>query len=362
MTTSLRRRCVRLVVAALTTFAVLATLTTHANAAPGASPQSGRHTTVMTRNLYLGADFTTLLAPGVDLTAGVLNILASVQFSQPAVRMQQVAAEIHANSPDVVALQEAANWTSAVPGVPFLQYSYDFADMVVADLHALGDEYSIAVDRANFDSYNDLAVGPLLPGRFVDHDVILVKSAARVVETGGAHFASQLTYPTTPIGPVTFTRGYDWADIKIPQGKVYRVVDVHFEAYSGTVAGDQAAELLAALTETRNPTIIAGDMNSDPNADNAQAANAITAAGYADAWTVVHPTLPGYTCCEDGALVGPPDGSALNQRIDHVYSRGQAMAESASLVGVTAFRAAPPMWPSDHAGLVASFAVGNADS
>jgi endonuclease/exonuclease/phosphatase family metal-dependent hydrolase len=359
MTICARRRA-RLISAIFVVIGLLVAGVQPATAASAEGPQAGRHVTVMTRNLYLGADFTPLLTvPPEQLPAAVVAILADVQASQPALRMQQVANEIDSTSPDVVALQEAADWTSDVPGVPALQYSYNFTELVLNDLAAMGDHYTVAVDQANFDSLNDLTVGTQLPGRFVDHDVILVKQGTDVGRTAAAHFASQLTYSPTPIGPVTFTRGYVWADVKIPQGKVYRIVDTHLEAYSAAVAGTQADELLTALRGTRNPTLIAGDMNSDPALPSAAAAQRFTAAGYTDAWPAVHPTLPGYTCCQAGSLTGPADGSALDQRIDHIYAKGQATAISATLVGVVAFEATRPMWPSDHAGLVVSYGIGN---
>lgn len=358
MSTLIRRRMASSSLILAAAAALFTTLAVPAGASPGQVPQSRREVSVMTRNLYLGADFVPLLTtPADQLNNAVAGILMSVRLSQPEVRMQQVAREIHGASPDVVALQEAAVWTSSVPGVPALQYSYDFTAMVLSNLAAMGEHYVVAVDQANFDSLNDLVVGHLLPGRFVDHDVILVRQGTTVERTGAAHFAQQLTYSPTPIGPVTFTRGYVWADVRLPSNTVYRTVDVHFEAYSAAVAGAQAAELVSAVQASSKPALIAGDLNSDPDQASGAAAQALAAAGYTDIWHALHPDLAGFTCCEDGSLTGPADGSALDQRIDHVYADGPLTPSSASLVGVAAFESTAPMWPSDHAGLFASYVL-----
>ena len=50
----------------------------------------------------------------------------------------------------------------------------------------------------------------------------------------------------------------------------------------------------------------------------------------------------------------PGLGSELGSGIDLVLSRGDAKAISAHVVGATPFRAAPPLYASDHAGVVAT--------
>lgn len=349
MTTSHRRRSGRLLLTITTLVAVLTAGTLPA-AASARQPRSQPTLSVLTRNLYLGADLTPLLT-ATDLPAAVLSILGQVQASQPAKRMQQVAREIAAADPDVVALQEAATWTSTVPG---LTYSYDFTALLLADLAARHEHYRVAVDQANFDSLTGLSVGAALPGRFVDHDVLLVRRGVQLGRTGAAHFATQLTYGSTPVGPVTFTRGYAWADVAT-RGVWTRVVDTHLEAYSAATAGSQAGELVSALRRVHLPIVLAGDMNSDPANSTAAAADTFAAARYRDAWTAVHPYRPGYTCCQAATLTGPADGSALDQRIDHVYGHGALAPVAAFRVGVRASSATAPMWPSDHAGVVAVF-------
>src|SRR3954447_18545562 len=67
---------------------------------------------VMTRNVYLGAD----LGPGMDakdiqgLVNGAGQILNQVDANNFPVRARGLAAEIAANKPDLVGLQEASLW------------------------------------------------------------------------------------------------------------------------------------------------------------------------------------------------------------------------------------------------------------
>lgn len=182
-----------------------------------------------------------------------------------------------------------------------------------------------------------------------------MKSSVPVLRTGAAHFADQLTYPDTPIGNVTFTRGYEWANLKLGPGLV-RAVNTHLEAYSPEVAGQQANQLTAALGRSHIPTVVGGDMNSDPaSPDSAAAADNFAAAGYVDQYSALHLADPGYTCCRNATLTG----GTLDQRIDHIYAKGFVVPLSATLVGVTPISDTRPMWPSDHAGLVVRMFAGH---
>jgi endonuclease/exonuclease/phosphatase family metal-dependent hydrolase len=330
-------------------------------APPTAPDMPGRHVEVMSRNLYLGADLTPLvraLTPE-EVAAAVQQILGQVVTSDPPRRMAWMADEIAAQRPDVVGLQEAALWQIRTPAG---EVTYDFVALILDALAARGLDYRVAVSQTNFDSDVQLA-GAGLPARFADRDVVLVNaaesvSALRVLDTGAAHFTSQLIFPTL-LGPVDFARGYVYVDVK-SWGKTWRFVNTHFEAYPGfgTVphdyTSDQARELLATLP-TALPTVVAGDLNSSRDNPLLQgAAVLVDEGGFTDAWRQLHPGEPGYTCCRNGQL----SGGTLTQRIDYVMTRGDVAATSAGLVGVQPSAELPPRWPSDHAGVVAGVAVG----
>ncbi len=321
----------------------------------------GRNLEVMSRNLYLGADLTPLVNATTpdEVSAAVGQILGQVIASNPPQRMAWVADEIAAERPDLVALQEAAFWQIQTQAGTI---TYDFTQLILDALAAKGLHYTVAVSQKNFDSAVQLAGAPL-PARFADHDVVLVNAdkginALRVMRTGAAHYASQLSFPTL-LGTVDFDRGYVYLDVK-SWGKTWRFVNTHFEAYPGfgdvphDYTIDQARELLNALPAGQ-PTVVAGDLNSSRDNPLLQgAAILMDEGGFADAWASLHPGEPGYTCCRAGDL----SGGTLDERIDYVMTRGDVAATSAAVIGVDAVSTTAPMWPSDHAGVVAGVAVG----
>lgn len=178
----------------------------------------------------------------------------------------------------------------------------------------------------------------------------------QVLDTGAAHYASQLTFPTL-LGPVDFERGYVWADLRT-SGRVWRAVDTHLEAYPGfgtqlhDYTADQAEELQAALPGPR--TVVLGDLNSRPDNPLAQGYSVLLDNGYGDAWSALHPADPGLTCCRNDDL----SGGTLNERIDYVLGLGPVTPLSASVVGTAPRADTPPRWPADHAGVVAVLAIG----
>jgi endonuclease/exonuclease/phosphatase family metal-dependent hydrolase len=101
--------------------------------------------------------------------------------------------------------------------------------------------------------------------------------------------------------------------------------------------------------------VLVGDFNSQPG-DPAPAK--FTAAGLSDAWVKTSEGEAGLTCCQvpPDSIVNPV--SKLSQRIDYVFSRG-LRADDTHLVGDTPKSRTPSgLWPSDHAGLVATLESG----
>jgi endonuclease/exonuclease/phosphatase family metal-dependent hydrolase len=119
-----------------------------------------------------------------------------------------------------------------------------------------------------------------------------------------------------------------------------------------------------ALPIVLPPLVFMGDFNVDPrdvpNNPTFPTYQLLTNpdAGFSDAWKQVHPTSDGYTCCQRADLRNPT--SELSLRIDLVLTRGVSV-EDIQLVGDQPSDRTltdPPLWPSDHAGLLATLKIG----
>jgi endonuclease/exonuclease/phosphatase family metal-dependent hydrolase len=146
------------------------------------------------------------------------------------------------------------------------------------------------------------------------------------------------------------------------RGKTFRFITTHLDALApgGEVSGPQAKELLAGPANTSLPVVLAGDMNSGLTSAPA-AYNTLLAGGLSDTWTAAGLGAPPLTCCHLGAgdLVDEPTAT-YTEDLDHVLTRGDFSVIDEHLVGDTAPSPAPEsfIWPSDHAGMVATLAIG----
>jgi hypothetical protein len=88
--------------------------------APGALAAETTDVTVMTRNLFLGADLIPLATAqsGASFEQAAGGVLAEVRRGDPAARMRLVAREIAKARPDLVGLQEVSIWRTGPKGDP----------------------------------------------------------------------------------------------------------------------------------------------------------------------------------------------------------------------------------------------------
>ncbi len=126
----------------------------------------------------------------------------------------------------------------------------------------------------------------------------------------------------------------------------------------------QGQEILLGLGTTQLPVILAGDFNSDAEAagvgpDQTPTAGLIASAGFTDVWHLLHPTETGFTWPLFGEDQPVPDVFPILEpveRIELIYALGPD-ALSAVRTGITA--GAGGVFASDHAGVVADFALDN---
>jgi hypothetical protein len=337
-----------------------------------------RELTVMTQNLYLGSS----LGPALEAATpeafveGVARIYATVQYTNFPQRAEAIADEIQEKAPDLIGLQEVTKWTTGGLNPP---PGYDFLTILENDLNTRGLHYSTAAIAHNANiGPAPLALaeqGCVQPGPVItcsvqleDRDVILVNNDTPGLTWSNpqsGRYTAQQTIES-PVGPLSFDRGWASIDARLKH-QPFRFVDTHLETEESPLVQEaQAAEFLAG--PGKGGSIVAtGDFNSASDGSTTTSYAQLTAPGkFRDSWDE-ELLGPGSSCCQEsntpplapGALNNPV--STLRTRIDLILSRGAARSDGddAELIGDTPFQAAPPFWPSDHAGVVSVLRLGS---
>jgi endonuclease/exonuclease/phosphatase family metal-dependent hydrolase len=319
--------------------------------------------TVMTRNLYLGAD----LAPALTATdaasflGGVATIYGTAQYTSFPTRAKALAAEVAANKPDLVGLQEVSQWVTSGPGVPASQ---DFLAILLNALAQKGLHYTAAVTSNNANigpiplvtPCGSTVVGACLV-TLQDRDVILVnqdRKGLTWVNPRSGNYATQQAF-TTPFGgpPLSFNRGWTSIDVTVAS-KAFRFVNTHLETEDfPAVQVAQATEFLGTPILGADRVIVVGDFNSATNGSTTTTYAQLTKVLY-ESW-VVKAAAPRVSCCQSGTLTNPT--SLATTRIDLIMGRGRLEVLCARLTGTTPIAATAPRWASDHFGLVATYQV-----
>jgi endonuclease/exonuclease/phosphatase family metal-dependent hydrolase len=343
----------RLLRAALAAFLILALW-------PAAAAGHGRQVTVMTRNLFVGTDLTPIFSAQTvpQLVGATTTAFLEVQATRFPERAQAIADEIEATRPDVVGLQEAMLIRTDAPAdgpvTPAETIAYDYLELLLAALASRGLDYEPVAVVTNADTELPTALG--IDVRATDRDAVLVNRDRRprlkVSNAQSGNFLARVTFQTIA-GPVVFPRGWTSIDVKL-RGRLFRVVNTHLEPFSGAVQVAQATELLAGPGGTALPTLFIGDFNSRADGTGTPTYGLLRAAGFADAWSDVHPGDPGLTCCWETHLLSPLP--PFDERIDLVLARGAFEALRAAIVGEdpVADRTPSGLFHSDHAGVVAT--------
>jgi endonuclease/exonuclease/phosphatase family metal-dependent hydrolase len=355
-------------------------------AVPRLRPADPATLTVMTRNLYLGADINRPVRAAADRTGpealiafGQANyeVREIIDHTDFAVRSRLLAAEIAAAGPDVVGLQEVALWRSGpmeldqVGRPNAATVDYDFLAMLRTELVRRQVVYDVVQTQDESDVEGPAFTGDPTAGtaratrdiRLTLRDVILVRagSGIRVADRGSGRYQTRLEIQLGGV-QYAYIRGFAWADLDLGRTTL-RFVTTHLESESADLALAQADELLAGPAADRSvPTLIACDCNSDPR--NPTAGPPATAyarltgsGGFADIWLAQGPGAgPGFTFGV-GESVNDP-AARFSRRIDLVLARGlpadQLAASRGEVTGDEPDDRDPGtgLWPSDHAGVV----------
>ena len=366
-------RILRAVAVGLVTFAVLAVIVvggvmaTSPSPAPWAAPSApAAPVTVMTRNLYLGAD----LRPAITATtpeasqaavASIFSVARRTDFPERAVAL---AREIADAGPLLVGLQEVAAWYSGPFGdsAPATASEYDYLQILLRELAVAGAPYTVVRVQDEADIEGPAGAPFHRDIRLVQRDAILVKGGAgdgvRLDGARSGHFAARLVFPTATGQVVMVNRGWVSVDVTV-EGRAFRFVNTHLEAFDPLIRLGQAGELVAPtgpIGSAPGNVVLVGDLNSGPELPvhtNRLAFQALVVAGTKDTWRALHPADPGYTAGYGELLDDAPGAAALENRVDHVMTRGSVGLVDSRRTGVDpAGRTQSGLWPSDHAGVV----------
>jgi hypothetical protein len=327
-----------------------------------------RRIVALARNVYIGADVDrvvrALLSPdmGDDLPE-LIGAITTLQTTAFPTRAEALADEIAASQPHFIGLQEITNLVVDIPEMR-VDIDLEFLPILMAALNARGLNYVQAASVQN----SSVTLAPI-PGSnisVVDFDVLLV-DAARVTYNPASVESRNFAVNIGVVAPgVELVRG--WVALTASVGGLeVRVANTHLESGSADpiplVRSLQAAELAASMA-AYPIAIVLGDMNDLPGSPTHAA---FTSSGLQDLWSEMRPGAAGYTCCHLPDLSNHVASNTLDRRFDYVFARGLQHASSKKIHGsIRLFGTTPgdriagpahPLWPSDHAGVLAEIHV-----
>jgi endonuclease/exonuclease/phosphatase family metal-dependent hydrolase len=362
----------------------------HATAKPKAATPKPTDVKVMTRNIYLGADLTPAIeAKGVGaFTEATGEILRQVTTNDFPVRAKGLAKEILSKEPDLVGLQEVAEWRTGPPGLESLlsgtppkatTVRYDYLAELLKQLNKGKARYRAAVVNPEFDfeapadengvagdGPNNVIPNAELNARLTMRDVILAKvgSTVKTSKPQTGHFKSLYSEEISG-AKVIVTRGWASVDATVNGGAPFHFVDTHLESFDPqtvvpSIRAQQAAELAAPNGPLTNnlPTILVGDLNSDAKTavqpGDGQAYETLVKAGMRE-----RSTYKPLGCCLNTALLPVADGGAASQfdhKVDHIMTRDPKQVKLVNS-SVTGRSPQNGFWDSDHAGLFSTLKI-----
>jgi endonuclease/exonuclease/phosphatase family protein len=355
-----------LLTAALAIAAMAIPAAAHAKSAP--------KVTVMTRNLFLGADLSPAIGAAtipqaIDGAGVIWNELQSTRFAERAVPL---AREIKRSKADLVGLQEVAQWRIQTPsdggsppvspiGTPATKVHQDFLAILKREL---GRSYRVVVVQNEFDA--ELPVdqngvdepgsiaGADFDARLTMRDVILVRRGSKVKlgKTRKGHFQTRYQPSIGGLPPISVDRG--WASVEARRaGRKFRFVNTHLEAFGDTAIREaQAKELTKGPLKTRKQVILVGDLNSGVARHNEPERTGDDLAFLALAGFGMKDNGAVQSCCYD-SLFDP--NAVFDHTVDHVLTKPGLRTTRAYVTGDDASqRTASGLWPSDHGGVVST--------
>lgn len=327
---------------------------------------------VATWNVYLGADLSVVFSVSGqdDLADRFRAVRDQVLATDFPARAEAIAALLVRERVDVVGLQEVARWSRTVEDVgggSRQEVWLDFLALLLAALERAGAAYDAHASSRSFRG------GARVPGgesmSVVGHNVVLVRRGSGVtvlaVERGDFARTLEVSSAGVPDLVLDVARSWAWVDAQ-RDGATFRFVNTHTEVWDPRVRDAQREEVLAAVGDPGWPVVLMGDLNATPEQVGMPE-------GYVDAWEVAGDGTTGATSGQAPGLTNPTSG--LERRIDYVFVRGAAIsgcrvvgdrpedrarcsdAGDPRSDGDGARRDGGLLWPSDHAGVVATLSL-----
>jgi endonuclease/exonuclease/phosphatase family metal-dependent hydrolase len=349
--------------------------------------------TVMTRNLYLGADLTPAIeAPGVAeaIDAGG-QILNDVDASDFPARAKLLAKEIDKAKPDLLGLQEVALWRfqedADFTGSPATEVRYDFLKLLQKELKARGAKYEVAVVQEQFDQElpadrdgSDATFDSGFPlggadedGRLTMRDAILVRKGGKVKASKPDSGQFENIYSVLLGGAVEVNVDRGWTSVeakvkgnKKTKGAKFRFVNTHLEAFGDPAIREaQARELFAkgGPLKTKKQIVFLGDINSGGPKD--KVGTGFTTPGDEGAYNALVDDAGLFnlgarqTCCYPDVFESVIGDYRFDHTVDHVMARPKVKQLDAYVTGNDPSVTGPGgVVASDHGGVVSKLRLG----
>ena len=348
------------------------------------APGVAKNVTVMTRNLFLGAD----LGPALGATGGgefvtaagaIFRQLEATNFPQ---RAKGLADEIQARKPDLIGLQEVALWRKGPVNLnavfnqePSAKKVYqDFLKILMKRINKGKVKYEVVKvqDEFDFEAPADTDNNPKTGTngaeanyRLTMRDAILKRADKGIAtkDLQGAQYTKKNSFSVKVAGFVTVTslRGWLSTRAKMRGGKWFTFANTHLEAFDDrtqvpSIRAKQAKEFAKAMAKVKGPLIAVGDFNSDfPGLvpGDEQAFEVLRKAGFKDIGT----TTP-MSCCiatsDDMQNGGSID--EFDHRVDQIFTTTPKKVKKIR-TWVVGREQSYGFWHSDHAGVVGKYVL-----
>ncbi len=380
----MRSRVLMLALFALATTALLAPAA--GTAAKAKKGKKDPKITVMSRNLYLGADLGPAvnaagLCDAIDAGGQIINDVDASNFPE---RAKLLAKEVKKAKPDLLGLQEAALWRDQTPSdytaTPATHVRYDFLKLLQEELKAKGAKYKVAVVQDEFDqelpgdtdgvdSPDDFLCGADLDGRLTMRDAILVRkgSGVKATKPDMGHFDNTYDVVLGGVVPISVDRGWVSVDAKVAQtkktkGAKFHFVNTHLESFGDPMIREsQARELFAkgGPLRTKRQLVMLGDINSGGPKD--KVGTGFTTPGDEGAYNALVKDFgmtnlgTRQTCCYPDVFKSIIGGYRFDHTVDHVMAKPKLRQTGSYVTGTNPHvTGAGGVVSSDHGGLVST--------